>query len=392
MRIAFVYDSIFPYVNGGIERRIYEFALRLTRSGHEVHVFGPKFWDGPDVIMQNGSYLHGVCSPGTRVVNGKRSVLAPIKFALRVFFPLLRGKFDIIECPIFPYFPAYTSRLVSLIRRTPFVVSWFEIWENFWYEYLGWRGIFGKLIERNAIKLPHEIVVETEETTKSLVSWGFNRDHITSIPSGCPTHEYARLPASDAAQDKTDIIFTGRLVDYKRVDLIIDAVAVLKEKNINVKAAIIGDGPEMARLQERAYGLGITEQIRFHGFIEGLERTVSVMKASKIFVYAAAPLGGWALTPIEANACGLPVVTSAHGSMGLNEVVIHGYNGLVSEDETAEGIAEQISILLSDHSLRETLSQNAVEYAQQYDWDNLTQSLEELYKSCLDRRVGSKKG
>ena len=48
MKIAFVYDAIYPYVKGGVEKRVWELAVRLSRRGHEVHLFGMKFWDGED--------------------------------------------------------------------------------------------------------------------------------------------------------------------------------------------------------------------------------------------------------------------------------------------------------------------------------------------------------
>jgi len=43
MKIAFVYDVIYPYVKGGVEKRVWELATRLIRRGHEVHLFGMKF-------------------------------------------------------------------------------------------------------------------------------------------------------------------------------------------------------------------------------------------------------------------------------------------------------------------------------------------------------------
>jgi len=61
MKIAFVYDAIYPYVKGGVEKRVEELAVRLSRRGHEIHLFGMKFWDGEDILMRDGIYLHGVC-------------------------------------------------------------------------------------------------------------------------------------------------------------------------------------------------------------------------------------------------------------------------------------------------------------------------------------------
>ena len=61
MKIAFVYDAIYPYVKGGVEKRIWELAVRLSSRGHDVHLFGMKFWEGGDILVHEGISLHGVC-------------------------------------------------------------------------------------------------------------------------------------------------------------------------------------------------------------------------------------------------------------------------------------------------------------------------------------------
>jgi hypothetical protein len=54
MKIALVYDAVYPWIKGGAEKRIYELGKRLAEKGHNVHVFGIKWWDGTDVIMNDG--------------------------------------------------------------------------------------------------------------------------------------------------------------------------------------------------------------------------------------------------------------------------------------------------------------------------------------------------
>jgi len=56
MKIAFVYDVIYPYVKGGVEKRVWELAVRLSCRGHEVHIFGMKFWQGDDVLVSFMGY------------------------------------------------------------------------------------------------------------------------------------------------------------------------------------------------------------------------------------------------------------------------------------------------------------------------------------------------
>ena len=86
MKLAFIYDVIYPYIKGGAERRYYEIARRLARR-HEVHLYGMKFWEGPGVTCtEEGLYLHGVFSKDTlyrcRLLLAKRYIIAVICSAL----------------------------------------------------------------------------------------------------------------------------------------------------------------------------------------------------------------------------------------------------------------------------------------------------------------------
>ena len=60
MKIAYVHDAIYPYIKGGAEKRMYELSRRLAKRGHEVHVFGMRWWgDEPETELE-GVHLHGV--------------------------------------------------------------------------------------------------------------------------------------------------------------------------------------------------------------------------------------------------------------------------------------------------------------------------------------------
>ena len=87
MKIAFVYDVIYPYVKGGIEKRVWELATRLTRRGHEVHLFGMKFWIGNDILISEGVFLHGVCPAKKLYVGGRRTIWQPLYFSVHLIPP-----------------------------------------------------------------------------------------------------------------------------------------------------------------------------------------------------------------------------------------------------------------------------------------------------------------
>ncbi|MGH9051466.1 MAG: glycosyltransferase family 4 protein, partial [Acidimicrobiia bacterium] len=75
LKIGFIYDVIYPYVKGGVEKRVWELARNLAAAGHDVHVFGMRFWHGPAVIQREGVHLHGVCRPMPLYTkSGRRSI------------------------------------------------------------------------------------------------------------------------------------------------------------------------------------------------------------------------------------------------------------------------------------------------------------------------------
>src|SRR4030042_2040565 len=87
MRIAYVYDVIYPYVTGGAQKRTWELGKRLAQRGHEVTIFGMKHWEGEDIICKEGVRVWGVCPPQELFVNGRRSIKEAIYFGKK----LLRG-------------------------------------------------------------------------------------------------------------------------------------------------------------------------------------------------------------------------------------------------------------------------------------------------------------
>ncbi len=140
MRIAFVYDAVYPYVLGGGEKRVWEIARRMVARGHEVHVFGMQFWEGEQTITKESVIFHGVCKPFSFYRKGKRRILPAFIFGFLVFLALAREKFDIVDCQQFPYTSVFGSAAACRISKSPLVITWYEVWGDYWYEYLGRRG------------------------------------------------------------------------------------------------------------------------------------------------------------------------------------------------------------------------------------------------------------
>ncbi|MDD1702849.1 MAG: glycosyltransferase family 4 protein, partial [Methanoregula sp.] len=147
MKIAFVYDVIYPYVKGGVEKRVWELAVRLKKRGHEVHIFGMKYWDGEDILVRDGVILHGVCPAKPLYSQGRRTIGEAINFSIRLIPHIAQYRFDLIDCQQFPFFSCLSVKSLTLIKKTPLVITWHEVWGNYWYAYLGSWGAAGKYIE-----------------------------------------------------------------------------------------------------------------------------------------------------------------------------------------------------------------------------------------------------
>jgi len=379
MKIAFVYDAIYPYVVGGGEQRIWEIAKKLAQRGHQVHLFGMKYWDGEDVIIKDGVYLHGVCRPQKLYVEGRRSIKEAIYFAREVVKPLLKEDFDIIDCQNFPYFPCFSAKFYALRRKNSIlVITWLEVWNNYWYEYLGRKGIFGKWIERMVVRLSKNMIAISESTKRGLLSIGA-RGNIKIVPNGVDLEEINAVPS---ASDESDVIFAGRLIKEKNIDVLIKSIGLIKGAIPDISCFIIGDGPERSSLEKLTQDLGLEESIHFLGFLARSQDVFACMKSSKVLVLPSTR-EGFGIVVLEANACGLPVVTVRHPQNAASDLIIDGKNGFLCELNEKD-MAEKITIALE---ARQNLFQGCVDYARNYDWDKVADMVEDVYESALRAKV-----
>jgi glycosyltransferase involved in cell wall biosynthesis len=378
MKIAFVYDAVYPWVKGGAEMRIHELGKRLLDKGYEIHIFGIKWWEGEDTIEYEGMTLHGVCKARNLYVDGRRSISEAIIFAIKLFPELRKENFDLIDVSVFPYFSCFTVKAVSILKKIPSVFTWHEVWDDYWYEYMGKAGFFGKVIEKTVSKISGKNIVVSNWTKNRLESLDVSEQRITVIPNGIDIKKISRIkPECGRAlmelESKTyDIIFAGRLIKEKNVDLLIKAVALLKTDFPNIKCCIVGDGPEKASLVELAKNTRVYESIEFAGFQE-YRALIMKIKASKVLVL---PSGreGFGMVVIEAFACGVPVVTVKAKYNAAQGLVENEVDGFVVEPEDIE-IAKSIQKIIGKNLDYNKISKAALRKAEKYDWGKIVEKL-----------------
>jgi glycosyltransferase involved in cell wall biosynthesis len=204
------------------------------------------------------------------------------------------------------------------------------------------------------------------------VSSFLQHDLLRLLPSLATPVEVLPMPldvahfASGSAESKAippRILYAGNLVASKGVDLLIEAVARLRERGIECELRILGEGPERGSLEELARRRGVEGVVTFSPFVPQSEMPAEYGRSTVTVLPSRGNAEGLGLTLVEALLSGSAVVGTPAG--GIPEVVIDGKTGLIARDGDATDLAQKIGRLLSDGELRERLVRCGAERARE---------------------------
>jgi glycosyltransferase involved in cell wall biosynthesis len=230
-------------------------------------------------------------------------------------------------------------------------------------------------------KLPFLAV--SQSSKDDLVARGVPASHIAITYNGIrfPT----LVPPAPAARPLR-VAYLGRLEPYKRVDLLLRAVARLTARFPQLELVLVGRGSSREALERLAGQLGIAERTHFAGFVSDDERDALVAQA-RVCVCPSVK-EGWGITVIEANAVGTPVV--ATDAPGLRDAVRDGETGLLVADGPADAfalrLAERVAVLLDDPALCARLSLGALAWSKRFGWEATARATADAIRSALAGR------
>jgi glycosyltransferase involved in cell wall biosynthesis len=351
---------------GGAELHLHEVFGRLAERGHRVTALVSGWRGGARRVRLDGIDVH---RSGTR---NTFSLTAPLYFRRH----LARESFHVVvedlnKVPLFT--PLWTAPPVVLLTHHLFGMTAFQA---------GPAPVAAAtvLLER---PIPwvyrHVPVVAVSESTKEdLVERGLDPKRIEVIPNGIDVDFFTPAPAVRA--DRPTLVFLGRLKKYKRVDLVIDAVSLLKARGVDVELLVVGEGEMRGPLEARVRRLGLEDRVRMLGFLAEAEKR-DVLRRAWIHVLTS-PKEGWGISNLEAGACATPSVVS--DAPGLRESVVDGRTGLLVPHGNVQAFAEALERLVRDDRLRETLGRQARDFAERFTWQSSADALERY----LQRLVG----
>jgi len=170
----------------------------------------------------------------------------------------------------------------------------------------------------------------------------------------------------------------GRLTEVKRQDLLLSAFAQLLIQFSEIRLLLVGDGPERARLEEKAMVLGIKDRVHFVGYQSNPEL---FLQAMDVFVLTSRS-EGLPVSLLEAWAAGLPVISSAVG--GISKLVTNGKTGVLFPSGDLEALVIAIQSVLANPDFATNLGRcGRAVVVEQYSLERMAAEYEHLYRMLI---------
>lgn len=242
---------------------------------------------------------------------------------------------------------------------------------------------FYKPLLKWMLKKVDRIYVASKSIAEQSRYLGKYMDKVEVIPFGIATSEYdkaEKVPVlTERLNDKKNvkILFVGRLVYYKGVDVLIEAMA----KTEGAELFVIGGGELDDTLEKRTEELGITDKVHFMGRIAKRELLGAFSDCDFFVLPSVNRAECFGLVQLEAMVYGKPVINTALPT-AVPEVSIHGETGLTVEPNDIDGLAEAMNTLIKDEELRRKYGAQARKRCE--ETFSLSKMQEELYDSYLD--------
>jgi len=227
-----------------------------------------------------------------------------------------------------------------------------------------------------------KIIVPSDFLKEKSIKHGFPIEKIHLIAHGVNLEKIRKY---DQTPEFGHILFVGRLVPVKGLNFLIEAIKILKEKQLNIFLTIIGDGPmrneyetlAIEKLKSDFEFLGAQPNDIVHKYLS----KTHIFSVPSVSLYSG-EVESFGLVFVEAQAYGVPVVSFSCG--GIPEVVIHGKTGFLAVEGNYKQLADYILELLSNNEMYEKFRKNAKENV--YKNFNLTlqnEKLEAVYDELI---------
>ena len=370
---------------GGGERQFYAISRRVADRGHDVTILTCCFPGQPAEETVDGIKIHRVGLSRDPKTGGVRKAVLPIfSYILKTAKQAIKLAPDLIHCNT--YFPVYPGGMAAHSREIPLVTTFHDI-----YGLKGWIesqrsftwGFLGHLATTIAAGIPHKKVIAVSPQCKQkLIGLGIKKEKITIIPNGVDLKLFDSIRAEKVPNQ---ILYVGRLVDFKHVDRLIQAFPDVLKEVPDAKLKIVGGGPERGSLEALVRKLSLQTCVTFTGLTPTYEAVTRYYKESEVFVLPST-VEGEAIALKEAMAASLPLIAMNVPGSGVLSLMRDRENGFLLEPGRPELIAEKVIQLLQDEKLRERMGMAGRKFVEKFDWDVIADCTLGVYQKAIESR------
>lgn len=255
-----------------------------------------------------------------------------------------------------------------------------NIHKEWWHNGGGGRSMTSypeKLVAISREENVHFLAV-SEAIKVRAIDYGLPEEKITVSYIGvdCEQFKPSNIPVSERKQ----VLFIGRLVEKKACQYLLSAFKNIQDKFEYLDLVVVGSGPQESMLKNLACEHDV--RVRFLGALDGEQIKAELAKSRVLCLPSITAENGDAeglpIVVLEAQSCGVPVITSARG--GATEGIIDGVTGYAHKEKDIDELSSMLEKILSDDVLAEQMGLHAREYMlNQMDINSCTKILESIY-------------
>jgi L-malate glycosyltransferase len=302
----------------------------------------------------------------TLLLNNNLKNLIKNIFIIRKY--VKKEKIDTIHCHGIP------SNIIGIILKKTCRIKFITtIHSDLLYEFQGKKKFIYSKIEKLTLKYADFIIPVSNNLKEKLTNrHGKEDEKIKLIYNGIDIDtSKVRIKERD---EKFKILFVGRLVEIKNVELLLKGLNYIKNKGKDFECNIIGDGEELEKLKKITNDLELDSKVRFLGYRNDIQE---FMNKSNVLILTS-KMEGIPITIIEAFANKLPVISTSVG--GVLEMIVNGETGVLFDLENKDEFNRVLLDLVENKYNLDKLSNNAYnEYLGKWNQKTLTDKYKDIY-------------
>lgn len=211
-----------------------------------------------------------------------------------------------------------------------------------------------------------KIVVINNKTKNLLVSMGISNKNIIIISPGIDTKIFCPSKRKSIKKRKFTIITTSKLLNRKRIDLIIKAIGEVAKQDKNIHLMIVGDGPQKESLVNLVHELKLEKIVTFEGYVTQ-DKIVQYYQQADLFVSMSED-ESWGQVYLEAMSCGLSVITTRND--GSVEIIEENKSGYFVDQNDYSQLSTKIIQVINDSSRINKMAKYSIKCVDlNYDWN-----------------------